>query len=226
LFTPSHSLQLEVLHMETELFGDEMRALLSVPTLTELQPRVMDAAAWALLPQLPHLRRLVLLPETSLTADDTSSLSIALSHCSALEDLTLSVSFEDEGGGGLLDENGAVPQAVMESRWTNILCSVPNLRRMVVATGNDELRALFTVLPAHLPRLEQLMLDSWSGSVGSILPQLAHPTLEQLQLRERQYRAVTEVQRHALLHNPRLPCLRGCALTVGLHSSLRLFFSE
>jgi hypothetical protein len=227
LFTLPHSLQLEVLRMETELFGDEMRALLSVPTLTELQPFGMDADAWSLLPQLPHLRRLVILPETSLTAEHTSSLSTALSRCTALEDVTLSASFEpdenEQEEEELLDENGAVFQTVMEARWTDILRSVPNLRRMTVATGNDELRALFTVLPAHLPRLEQLMLDGWSGSVVSILTQLAHPTLKQLELTEKLHRALSQEQLQSMLHNPRLPYLCRCAVTGGLHALLHVF---
>jgi hypothetical protein len=103
---PPHSLQLESLRvsMDAEVGEVEMRALVHLPTLTELDPSLLASAAWPMLPQLPHLRRLTLLPVDPLNREGASSLSAALSRCAALEELTLQVDFCQEDGSDASEE--------------------------------------------------------------------------------------------------------------------------
>jgi hypothetical protein len=64
---------------------------------------------------------------------------------------------------------------------------------------------LLAVLPTHLPRLERLALE---GCSDDALTQLAHPTLQQLELKDDHRLKEAEVQ--SLLHNSRLPKLSSC----------------
>jgi hypothetical protein len=218
LFQPPHSLQLEVLRMESEILEDDMRSLVSVPTLTELQSLGMESNVWPLLPQLPILRRLMVIPVSGLTAARTTSLSNALSHCTALVDLTLCIDFADEED--VLDQ----PNERRRARWTALLQSVPHIRRLGVHTTDASgIQPLFAVLPAHLPRLEQLALFSSNGGVELLTTQLAHPTLQLLELRAADYQQFSEEQISALLHSPRLPQLHRCQVAYDLFASLHSF---
>jgi hypothetical protein len=191
---PPHSLQLEALTVGLALGEIEMRALINLPTLTSLVSRALYPSAWPLLPQLPHLRCLTIFPGSALTDEHTTILSESLVRCAGLEDLTFSFYF---------------PQATSEEDqracWSLLLPSLPNLRRLCVET--DNVGPLLTVLSAHLPRLEQLVLQCWDCNAVA-LTQLAHPTLQELEVDEEC--DVTEEQMHALLHTPRLPQLRSC----------------
>ena len=65
-------MQLERIYLR-HLNVDEpvMRALLHMPTLTELDPQSLLPPAWPLLPQLPALRRLTVRFYSELTVSDT-----------------------------------------------------------------------------------------------------------------------------------------------------------
>jgi hypothetical protein len=82
LCQPPHSLQLERISLR-HLSVDEpvMRALLHLPTLTELDPQSLLPSAWPLLSQFPALRRLTIRFYSQLTMADTTLLSTSLSTC-------------------------------------------------------------------------------------------------------------------------------------------------
>jgi hypothetical protein len=202
LCQPPHSLQLETLRVELWILAAEMRALLQLPTLTELDVNSLHSSAFPLLPHLPLLRTLKMDSGELLTSARTSSLSASLARLNALEDLTFLVEFDGDDEG----EDELLPNEELEARWTQILRSVPNLRRMVVETKSSN--SLVAVLHAHLPRLEQLALRGWEGCENLILTQLAHPTLKQFGFETRE---LTEEEIHSLLHNPRLPRLVSCS---------------
>jgi hypothetical protein len=145
LCQPPHSLQLETLRVDLEIGEVEMRALLHLPSLTHVEPRLFHRDAWPLLPQLPHLRRLNLRAKAWFTDESTSMLSAALTLCTALDDLTLTVVFPPVVGGD-------PPEEEQRPRWSALLHSVPQLTRLEVLTGFAA--PLFAVLPAHLPQLQ------------------------------------------------------------------------
>jgi hypothetical protein len=167
---PPHSLQLESLRTDIEVGEVEMRALLHLPTLTELDPASLAPSAWPLLPQLPRLRRLTIDPEVpGFTSEMTSSLSSSLALCATLDDLALTVLLSVD----MLDEEEC-------TCWTALLRSVPNVRRLFVRSVFVE--PLLAVLPLHLPRLEQFVLRCWENN-HVILEQLAHPTLQEFEFK-------------------------------------------
>jgi hypothetical protein len=195
LCQPPHSLQqLEALTVRLGLGETEMRALLHLPTLTSLEAGALRPLAWSLLSQLPHLRRLTLSHHTALTNEHTTILTEALVRCAVLEDLSLSLSFSQ-----------AMSEEVQRTCWSLLLSRLPHLRRLGVNTEN--VAPFLVVLPTRLPRLEQLVLHWWACSALD-LTQLAHPTLQHLELDAEC--DMTEEQMHALLHTPRLPQLRSC----------------
>jgi hypothetical protein len=193
---PPHSLQLETLRIEIGLCEAEriLRALLHLPMLTELEPHPFHPSAWPLLPQLPRLRRLTISPGVLFTGELASSLSESLAACAALDDLTLSFTFTQADGSKLSEDE-------QRTGWAALLHSVPNVRRLVV--GTQFVTPFLTVLPVHLPRLEQLVLRSWDRDV--ILARLAHPTLQEFELET--LHSLTDNEVHSLVHNPRLPQL-------------------
>jgi hypothetical protein len=197
LFQPPHALQLEMLKARVALNGAGMRALLHLPTLTQLEPEVCLPQAWPLLHQLPRLRRLQIVPYDELTDALIILLSASLALCVALDELTLEVAFSQEDGSDVSEE-------VQQRHWITLLRSVP-LRRLAVNT--EFFASFFAVLSDHLPRLDQLVLHGWYCS-ADVLASLAHPTLQQLELKGD--RTLTEVEVQSLLHNPRLPQLRSC----------------
>jgi len=134
----------------------------------------------------------------------TALLSASLARCAALHDLTLAVYFEE----GEEDEQ--------RTRWTARLHSVPTVLRLHVQPMR--VAPFLSVLPLHLPQLERLVLQCWESN-DVVLAQLAHPTLQQLHLNKAAFHASTEVQTHALLHNPRLPRLTSCTNTADLMMS-------
>jgi hypothetical protein len=93
LCQPPHALQLETLRIDMGLGAHQMHALVHWPTLTELDSPFINPDAWPLLPQLPHLRRLQIVNANELTEALASSISSSLSLCTALDELTLSVTF-------------------------------------------------------------------------------------------------------------------------------------
>jgi hypothetical protein len=202
---PPHSLQLESLRTDIQVGEVEMRALVHLPSLTELDPSLLAPAAWPMLPQLPHLRCLTLFPVDPLSREGASSLSAALSCCAALEELTLQVDFCKEDGSDASEETE-------QMRWSELLHSVPNLHRLNVRTQPTNPRLpVLAVIPVHLPRLERLTLCIYGRSCNdydAVMTQLAHPTLQQFELADD--RTLTDAEVHSLLHNPRLPQLRSC----------------
>jgi hypothetical protein len=68
---PPHSLQLEALSVGgmSHVGEVEMRALLHLPTLAQLEPELIQPDAWLLLPLLPHLRRVMISPRMPFTAE-------------------------------------------------------------------------------------------------------------------------------------------------------------
>jgi hypothetical protein len=206
LFQPPHSLQLERIRLDITVDERVMHALLDLPTLTDLQPACLLPAAWPLLPQLPLLRclRLCYVDGYGLTTVHTTLLSTALSGCHALTDLTLVLKgFLDENRYDLTDEQ-------QEARWTELLGSVPQLRRLHVCMAF--ILPLLAVLPPHLPHLAFLKLSTSSLS-KDVVPRLAHPTLQKLALSFRNLNdchSFDKTQLQQLLRSPRLPQLASC----------------
>jgi hypothetical protein len=158
---------------------------------------------------LPRLRRLQITPALNITGAHAASLSTALAGCTALDDLTLCLHFTCDRNEEEEEEEEAIRTAAMEGQWTSILQSVPNLRRLVAVAHFAA--PFLSTLPAHLPQLEELTLYAQSTSADCIVAQLAHPTLQQLEVDSDC--DLTSEQVHSLLHNPRLPQLRSCNLT-------------
>jgi hypothetical protein len=188
----------------------------------------MEVDAWPLLPRLPHLRHLRLLPDQGLTAAFTTSLTESLVRLRKLEEVNLSIYFDDdneeeEGIINILDDQ-RVSAEEQQARWTDILRSLPKIRKLTVDTGS--IGPLLAVLPNHLPRLEQLTLVSFESAdcaASVVLSQLSHPTLQQLELEKRIYDALTAEQIDALLRCPRLPQLRRCRIAADLFVELPSF---
>jgi hypothetical protein len=191
-------LQLEILRAYTGIGHDELRALLHLPSLTELEPASLAPAAWPLLPQLPRLRRLTISPRMPFTAEMASSLSASLARCAALDNLTMSVGFQPV-------HDSALSEDEQRTRWATLLRGVPNVHWLIVDTYY--VAPLLAVLPSHLPRLERLALRCWQPTTD-VLTQLAHPTLQHVELLG--FRPLTDAEMQSLLHNPRLPRLLSC----------------
>jgi hypothetical protein len=217
LSQPPHSLQLETLRVGHWVGEETMRSLVRLPTLTELEPELLDPDAFPLLPQLPRLRKLTVACDCALKDHWSWRLSDALARCTALEDLTLSFEFEPA------DEEED-EEEVHRELWDDILRSLPNIRRLAVETGS--VVSLIAALSAHLPRLERLALYSFRSRVTSelVCTKLAHPTLQQLELGAKIFCALTEEQMRSLLHSARLPHLASCTLAGALFSSLKCPF--
>jgi hypothetical protein len=196
LCEPPHSLQLESIDVGATLDAVAMRALLHLPTLTALDHAGFEADGWPLLPELPLLQRLTLWPQHLLTAELTSSLSASLSRCETLTDLSLGyVRFGD----------AATPEQI-QARWSDILRSVPNLRRLHVAE-DDSVVSFLAVLPVHLPLLEHLLLVCYDKmSSEDLLARLAHPSVRRIQLVSWNVQ-FTQEQVRALVRSARLPNL-------------------
>jgi hypothetical protein len=143
-----------------------------------------------------------------------------------LEEVNLCIFFDSEEEEviiNILEE--IVSAAKQQARWTDILQSLPNLRKLTVDTGS--LGPFLAVLSNHLPRLEQLTLVSFNSDdcASVVLSQLSHPTLQQLELEEHVYGALTAEQIDALLRCPRLPQLRSCRIAADLFVELPSFAS-
>jgi hypothetical protein len=171
-----------------------MRALLHLPTLTELEPRLLLPSAWPLLPGLPLLRRLAAPLGAPLSAALTTLLSTALFNCRALTDLSLpDVSFKED--------RVKASDEQQQAQWTELLCSVPQLRRFKAHALHNP--PLYVVLSTHLPQLTSLSLRSSREVIGS----LAHPTVKELELTI-VGQSLTEAQMRKL--NSRFPSLLSC----------------
>jgi hypothetical protein len=201
LCTPPHALRLETLTVDIGISEEDMRALAHLPTLTHLAALLVIPDAWSLLTELPRLRRLSMEHYNFILIDAQAiALSEGLARCAALVDLALSLDFRR-------DNISDVPEEEQRARWTLLLRGLPNLRRLHMKTTS--VAPLLAVLPDHLPRLKRLALISLNRSrTDVLLSQLAHPTLQALEWRDR--RPLTEVEVQSLLHNPRLPQLRSC----------------
>jgi hypothetical protein len=200
LCQPPHSLQLECIGLDhIRVDRSVMRALLHLPTLTDLQPDSLLPAAWPLLPQLPLLRRLAVTPCFALTAAQTTSLSVSLSGCRALTQLSLGgIAFEDDDGDNATEEQ-------QQACWTEILRTVPLLRRLTAGTRQG--LSFLAALPSQLPQLVCLLFLTFSSS-SAVLLRLAHPTVQELEVVTTDL--VDEAQVRALVRSPQLPQLVNC----------------
>jgi hypothetical protein len=83
LCQPPHSMQqLECIDLGSiSVDKSVMRALLHLPTLTDLAPACFHSEAWAMLPQLPLLRRLTVNPFSALSDVCATLLATSLSGC-------------------------------------------------------------------------------------------------------------------------------------------------
>jgi hypothetical protein len=133
-------------------------------------------------------------PAEELSAELTSSVCAVLSHCSALTD----VSF------GLVSFGDAATSELIQARWTQILRSLPNVRRVCAPEGGDSILMFLAVLPLHVPLLRHLTLSNLHAE--SVLPQLAHPSVRHLRL-SGPYLKLSDEHVRALLHSLRLPKL-------------------
>jgi hypothetical protein len=195
LCQPPHVFQLERIALPgTYLYEGGMRALSQLPLLTSLELGCIKADAIPWLRKLTLLRRLTGKFESWMTSERTLSLSKSLSACNALTDLSLQFWFDDE----ITDEQ-------RHTRWTGILQSIPNVRRLRI--GHLSMAALLAVLPLQLPMLEHLWLRCWDRmDPVAFLAQLAHPSVRQIELRSIDIKFPEEPVR-ALVHSARLPML-------------------
>jgi hypothetical protein len=147
---------------QTTLDAVTMRTLSQLPSLTSLEHGYLRPDGWPLLPQLPRLQQLVF-PSMWMPMAEK-----ALARCDTLTDLSLAmIDFE------------AATQEECEARWTRILRSVPNLRRLRIE--HCRIDPLLSVLPFCLPRLEHLSLgklrakrtDRPAKPLLSLLPHLS-----------------------------------------------------
>jgi hypothetical protein len=202
LLQPPHLLQLESLTLPSlEVDIGMMRALIHLPTLTSLNPSCISHDAWPLLPQLPLLRRLSLRPYESLSPGRLASLCASLSSCVALEDLTLRcVSFDADDGALLTAEQE-------RAGWAELLCAVPHLRRLCVW---DAVLPFLSVLPLHLPVLEELSLSGWSADGEDHFARVAHSTIGLLEVEGTEARLPSDEEMQACRHSERMPKLERC----------------
>jgi hypothetical protein len=178
-----------------------MDALLHLPTLTSLLPHRISSDAWPLLPRFPLLRCLSLMPDW-LTPEQLASLVTSLSLCASLEDLTLRYV-------GFRAANHS--QATLEQEragWATLFNSVSSLRRLCV---NGYLTNALSVLPLHLPLLEELALSGGGLNDVDCFAAVAHPTIRLLELGP--FTAMpppSEEQLRSWPHSERLPKLERC----------------
>jgi hypothetical protein len=99
--------------------------------------------------------------------------------------------------------NPEVAEEQQRAGWTDLLRSIPNVRRLAVS--HSQLTPMRAVLPAHLPLLEELSLSGWDLP-EVVVPQLAHPNVRQIQLRSYGGK-FPEEQVRALIHSKQLPKL-------------------
>jgi hypothetical protein len=196
---PPHAMQLECIHLGfISVDKTVMRALLHLPTLTELQPKYLRSDAWPLLPGLPMLRRLTVPLLSALSEMRATLLATSLSGCRVLIELELGgIAFEDADGEDATSEQ-------QRARWTDILRSVPLVQRFTLDTR--QALSLLAVLPAHLPQLVHLKLST-SMSVSEVVASLAHPTVQELELVRSSSGQLDAAQVQRLVGNPRLPRL-------------------
>jgi hypothetical protein len=162
---PPHSLQLETLtlHVDWPLREAEMRALMHLPSLTELQSPLPFPEALLLLPQLPCLRRLNIVHDGELTVELTSSLLAALARSTALDEFTLLLHLDHVCWPDMT-------KGERKALWGALLRGVPNL-----AADIESAAPLFAVLPIHFPRMEQLSMQVWDRRV-EVHAHLVHST--------------------------------------------------
>jgi hypothetical protein len=115
LCQPPHVLQLERIDLRRiSADGCLIRALLHIPTLTELAPCIIYPDAWPLLPQFPLLLRLTVNPCSALSDARATLLATSLSGCHALIALEpRGIVFEDADGEDATD-------AQQQARWAEI----------------------------------------------------------------------------------------------------------
>jgi hypothetical protein len=146
------------------------------------------------LPRLPLLQRLSFKPYVKLTAEETLLMCSSLSLCKSLADLSLNeIEFEE-----------ATTTDQIQARWTDILCSVPNLRRLHIE--QDRIVSFLAVPATHLPVLEDLLLCYDKLSSEDFLAQLAHPSVRRIQLNS-WIVEFTQEQVRALVRSAQLPQL-------------------
>jgi hypothetical protein len=196
LCQPPHALQLESITLTAlGLHEWTVRALLNLPTLTALHPARIQPDEWPLLAQLPRLRRLSFSTPCALSPEPLSSLCASLSRCAVLEDLMLSeVYIVSNVGSRLLDQQ-------KQAGWAALLSSVPNLRRLCV---EGDSAPLLTVLPLHLPRLEELSLSDCDADHFATL---AHPNLRLLEFWPSEPPPPSEEEVRSWMGGERLPKL-------------------
>jgi hypothetical protein len=204
LCQPPHSLQLEHIDLCNILVDESvMRALLHLPTLTELAPACFLSAAWPLLPQLLLLRRLTVNYFPGLSDVRATLLTTALTGCRALTELSL--------GNVVFVDREDTTNEQQQARWAEILRSVPLLQRFKVDTR--QALSLLDVLPVHLPQLVHLELRT-SAAVSEVVARLAHPTVQELELVRPSSGPLDASQLRELVGNPRVPCLVRCTCSV------------
>jgi hypothetical protein len=108
----------------------------------------------------------------------------------------------------LIRFDGAATPEQCQARWTDILRSVPNVRRL--CAFQHSFIYFLTALSECVPLLEHLRLDNVGGmGTAAFFLQLAHPSVRQLQLIGSK---ISEAQVRALVRSARLPKLErvGC----------------
>jgi hypothetical protein len=205
LCLPPHALQLQCLHLSEIADHRRMSAMLHLPTLTSLELWFLQPDAWALLPQLPLLRRLEIEFEPNfMTPPLTSLMCSALSRCVALVELTLPLLFFPG------EHHDAVDAEVEQRTWTELLRSTPHLRSFAARVKRPV--PFLRALQSQLPALTTLSLLSCFALPVTVLQHLAHPTLQQVTLKS-EYRELTQAQqgwRAQLIHSAQLPQLDAC----------------
>jgi hypothetical protein len=207
LCQPPHSMQqLECIDLGSiSVDKSVMRALLHLPTLTDLAPACFHSEAWAMLPQLPLLRRLTVNPFSALSDVCATLLATSLSGCRALTELSL-------GGIVFEDVDRADPRNEQQQAcWAEILRSVPLVQRFAVDTR--QALSLLAVLPEHLPQLVHLELCT-SAAVIEVVARLAHPTVQEFELVRPSSSRLDALQLRELVGSPRVPCLVRCTCSV------------
>jgi hypothetical protein len=212
LCQPPHSLRLkQIPDTGTSVDESTMRALIHMPTLTELGPYYLDPEVWPLLSQLPKLRRLAMDPCCTLTTERMALLSSSLSACPApLTGLALEhVRFfdvDDEQMEEQEEEPEESSDEEQQARWTMLLRGLPQLQNLIVLVRNA--LPLLPLLPLHCPELVQLRLFTTTPA-EELIAHLAHPTMEILDLRCTDD-PLSEEQTDQLLSSSRLPELIDC----------------
>jgi hypothetical protein len=202
LCEPPHSLSLQCIELPlTILDAADMRSLLHLPTLTSVEAASIRLDALALLCEFGLLQQLSFRHPGQGTLEWTVSLSVALSRCKALTDLSLRLSFD-----------AAVTEEQRSACWTDILRSIPNVRRLDVSQLS--VSALLSALPLHLPLLAHLSLQCGDKvDCDALLVQLAHPSVREFHLTTSR-KAFSVKQLRALVRSSRLPQLDSISSSV------------